>query len=211
MTSDPILKVDNIFFSYGEEQIFRNFSFQVPRGGCVAVKGESGTGKTTLFRLLLGFEQPVEGSICYRLNEEEISTMGIRRHSVWLPQDLNLGSGTVHEVIHFPFDFKHNSSRKPEEEKIETVLDRLGLHSDLLAKPFSDLSTGQRQRVGLAICLLLDKPLFLLDEPTSALDENSKQKAVDLLFEDTGRTILSTSHDPWWLDRCDTVIELNAE
>jgi ABC-type bacteriocin/lantibiotic exporter with double-glycine peptidase domain len=71
-----------------------------------------------------------------------------------------------------------------------------------------DLSTGQRQRVGLAICHFLDKPLLLLDEPTSALDLVSKRKVADLLIN-PDRTIISTSHDPFWVDLADNVIELN--
>ena len=49
---------------------------------------------------------------------------------------------------------------------------------------------------------------MLLDEPTSALDEASKERALSHLLSDAGRTILSTSHDPWWVDRCDRVIDL---
>jgi ABC-type lipoprotein export system ATPase subunit len=100
------------------------------------------------------------------------------------------------------------NSQKPGGDQIESNLSLLGLSSSLLPKPFRELSTGQRQRVGLVLCHLLDRPLMLLDEPTSALDEDSKQKAIDLLFADNGRTIISTTHDPFWLKRCDKIIEL---
>lgn len=206
--SDILLNLENISFAYGREQVFKDFSFSVIRGSRIAIKGGSGAGKTTLFRLMLGFEQPDQGSIAYRLNGEEINPVEIRKHSVWLPQDLNLGSGTVREVIRFPFDFQQNSARQPKGDEIVSLLEALGLHRDLLEKSFSSLSTGQRQRIGFTICLLLNRPVFFLDEPTSALDEASKQKAIDLFFEDPGRTIISTSHDPWWLQRCDEVIEL---
>jgi len=67
----------------------------------------------------------------------------------------------------------------------------------------------QRQRVGLALCYLLDKDVLLLDEPTSALDEASKEK-VHKLFSNKQRTIISTSHDPWWLEKCSKIFELNT-
>ena len=120
-----------------------------------------------------------------------------------------MGSGPLKQVFQYPFEFAANTASAPGTEAVENVLERLGLGTSLLKKDFSDLSTGQRQRVGIALCYLLNKPLVLLDEPTSALDNRSKQHVVDLLFGDTGRTILSTSHDPWWIEQCDKAAELN--
>lgn len=86
-------------------------------------------------------------------------------------------------------------------------MQKLDLSEEMLESTFSDLSTGQRQRVGLAICYLLGRKIMFLDEPTSALDERSKQKVSDLIMKED-LTVISTSHDPWWVERCDRVIEL---
>lgn len=209
--AEPILRVENVSFSYGNEQIFRDFSLTVETGYNIAVKGESGTGKTTLFRLLMGFEQPDQGRILF--NGEPIGKSGysnLRTQTAWLPQDLNLGTGPVQDVVRFPFTFDHNADKKPGEKEILDLLDSLNLNGDVLEKRFSDLSTGQRQRIGFAICILLEKPLLLLDEPTSALDAASKKQVFSLLADSRERTILSTSHDPWWLERCDKIVELNS-
>lgn len=203
-----LLEGKNIYFSYGDEVIFDDFSFELNKGEKLALKGESGSGKSTLFRLILGFEYPEEGEFLYKnsvLNEENIQSF--RKETGWLPQDLNIGEGSVKEVIHYPFQFRFSSKSLPDDNTIIEGLNNLGLDADLLKKTFSDLSTGQRQRIGVLICVLLDKPLMLLDEPTSALDRESKEKLADLQLKNN-RTILSTSHDPFWIDRCDRVIEL---
>lgn len=203
-----ILEGKNIHFHYGDEIIFDDFSFKLQKGEKLVLKGESGSGKSTLFRLILGFEQPDSGTFFYKdseLSNERIRLL--RKDTAWLPQDLNIGEGTVEKVIHFPFTFKSTQRDKPDEESITRLLNDLGLESEILAKTFSDLSTGQRQRIGVLISLMMDKDLFLLDEPTSALDRESKKKLADLLLTND-RTILSTSHDPFWVERCDRVIEL---
>lgn len=205
-----LITFDNVSFSYDGLPVLRNFSFTAERGERIVIKGESGTGKTTLFRLLLGFELPRSGEIIF--DGRSISENGftsVRKNTAWLPQDIDLGEGSVNNVINRPFEFNLNTNQKPGSAEIERTLTRLGLSPDILGKSFRDLSTGQRQRVGLALCHLLNRPLLLLDEPTSALDEASKQKVIDLLLTDTGRTIISTSHDPFWVERCDRVYNLD--
>lgn len=203
-----LLEGRNIHFKYGKEVIFNNFSFKLREGEKLVLKGESGSGKSTLFRLILGFEQPESGEFFYNGSSLKNGNLhSFRRETAWLPQDLNIGFGTVKEVIEYPFQFKSSSGEKPSENKINHLLNDLGLHSNILEKTFSDLSTGQRQRIGILICILMDKPLMLLDEPTSALDKDSKEKLADLLLN-SDRTILSTSHDPFWVERCDRIIEM---
>lgn len=203
-----LLQGKNIHFSYGDEVIFDDFSFELKRGEKLVLKGESGSGKSTLFRLILGFENPDEGEFLYQGSVLKNETLrSFRKNTGWLPQDLNIGEGTVREVIHYPFSFKSISKEMPEEKSVIELLDKLGLDAGILEKTFSDLSTGQRQRIGVLICVLMDKQIFLLDEPTSALDHESKVKLADLLLKNN-RTILSTSHDSFWVERCDRIIEL---
>ena len=206
-----LLKADGIDFSYGDETIFRDFSFEVKQGERIVLKGESGGGKSTLMRLLLGFELPDSGSILYKdapLEGKHLKQF--RKECAWLPQDLNIGSGTVEEVIQFPFQFKESGNQAPDKTRVIKILEDLGLSPGILEKDFADLSTGQRQRVGIALCILLDKPVILLDEPTSALDEASKEKAASHMLSDPDRTVISTSHDPFWIDKCDRMIDLDS-
>lgn len=209
---DPLIKFHRVSFRYSgvKQHIIQNCSFIVNTGDRFVLQGESGAGKTTLFRLLLGFELPQNGTIRYQGNKLTGETVHqLRRNTAWLPQDLNIGAGRVNEVFEFPFTFKANT-KPPSDAKIKSTMQQLGLPPALLDKDFSQLSTGQRQRVGLALCYLLEKPILLLDEPTSALDSASKQKAANLLFDDEKRTIISTSHDAEWIAHFDSVIELNG-
>lgn len=203
----------NIDFSYNKSKgaIIHNFSLEARDGDLIAIKGASGSGKTTLFRLLLGFEAPDSGTITFNGKLLKVTQLKLlRRETTWLPQDLDLGEGKVKELFYYPFSFNINKNQKPEEEMILSTFDALGLNEDIWEENFANLSTGQRQRVGLALCHLLDKKILLLDEPTSALDEASKEKVEKLLF-DNKRIIISTSHDPWLLNRCSKIIELKPQ
>lgn len=203
-----LLEGRNIHFTYGDEVIFNDFSFELNKGEKLVLKGESGSGKSTLFRLILGFEHPENGTFLYKGSILRNGALkSFRKETAWLPQDLNIGNGSVKEVIGYPFQFKSSSGETPGSKSIKKFLNDLGLDSAILEKTFSDLSTGQRQRIGILICILMDKPLMLLDEPTSALDRESKMKLADLLLK-SDRTILSTSHDAFWVERCDRVLEL---
>ncbi|WP_441000094.1 ABC transporter ATP-binding protein [Fodinibius sp. SL11] len=205
LASSPEISFDNVTFSFENEQIVTDFSFLAKAGQHTILKGESGSGKSTLLKLLLGFYKPQKGTIS--INRAELDDREIRKQTSWLPQDLNLGSGTVGDVMAKPFEFAANRSSNRDKQDYINTLQELGLRADTVDKEFRDLSTGQRQRVGLAICYLLDKPLLLLDEPTSALDKASKQKAAKLLLANN-RTVISTSHDPFWVNQADNIIAL---
>lgn len=204
-----MLTFDQVSFSYGEEQVLSHCSFEVAEGSHLVLKGASGSGKSTVLKLILGFIRPQKGEIRYRGNKLNIGlNKKLRTRTAWLPPEVELGEGTVQEVIRFPFGFDANASAVPDDEQILNLFDRLNLERDLFVKPFRDLSTGQRQRVGLILCVLLDKPLILLDEPTSALDAESTERVVDLLLNSGKRTVISTSHDPAWLEHADQMYEL---
>lgn len=199
----------NFTYQKGAATLIRSCSFELRKGDHLVIKGESGTGKTTLFRLIHGFENPDSGEILYKGDKLDTQVIKqLRRESAWLPQDLNLGSGPIKEVLSFPFGFAANQEKSFDIGEMVQVFEQLGMSGALLDKNFADLSTGQRQRAGIALIYLLDKPLMLLDEPTSALDRESKQKVINLLFEGENRTILSTSHDPYWIKQCNKVVEI---
>lgn len=208
MATSPDISFTNVTFGFENERIVTDFSFKAAPGQHTLLKGESGSGKSTLLKLLLGFYKPQSGSIS--VDRKNNDAQKVRKQTAWLPQDLNLGSGTVSEVMAKPFEFAANQPteyKNTKQHRIRT-LEMLGLAPDILDKQFRDLSTGQRQRVGLALCHLLDKPLLLLDEPTSALDKASKQKAAELLLN-SRHTVISTSHDPFWVAKADNIIELS--
>ncbi|HLR24793.1 MAG TPA: ATP-binding cassette domain-containing protein [Fodinibius sp.] len=205
-SKDIVISSCNLIVRFGSNTEIRFPEINVPAGKHTVIKGESGSGKSTLLKSVLGFIRPVSGTITFR---ERKADKSIRRQTAWLPQDLHLGQGRVKEIMAKPFQFAANKSRFVDDESCREILRNLGLGDEVFEKRLRDLSTGQRQRIGLGICYLLDKPILLLDEPTSALDKESKQKASRILLEHTNKTVLSTSHDPFWIEQADNIIELD--
>lgn len=205
MSNLPSISFKNVSFGFENKPVLENFSFTALSGNHTILKGESGSGKSTILKLLLGFYSPSSGSIS--INKNGWNPKTVRKQTAWLPQDLNLGSGTVQEVMKKPFEFARNNALKKRGETQVEILHQLGMEPAVLNNQFRDLSTGQRQRIGIATCYLLDKPLLLLDEPTASLDKASKQKVADLLLK-SKKTIISTSHDPFWVDYADKVIDI---
>lgn len=206
------LTFSNIDFSYPGQliAILKDFSFTAVTGDIVALQGPSGSGKSTLFRLLLGFEKPLNGTISLDGKKLEDETLvQLRNQTALLPQDLDLGEGALEEVFFYPFEFKNNKHKRPSKEKAFEIFNFLGLKDTQWNTGFRSLSTGQRQRIGIAMCYFLDKEVLLLDEPTSALDEASKEKVKELLFG-KNKIILSASHDPWWTERCNRIVKINS-
>lgn len=194
------IELSNVTFGYEELPVITDVSFAAEQNTHLVIEGPSGRGKSTILKLLLGFYTPDEGSIHISRNGTTLTPKALRHYTAWLPQDLDLGEGTVEQVIRFPFGFATNSGSQLTDRNISDALDRLNLDPGLLGKRYRDLSTGQRQRVGAVIVFLLDKPVILLDEPTSALDRQSKQLMAGLLLEDQQSLVISTSHDPWWVN-----------
>lgn len=205
MPTLPAISFNDVIFSFDGKSVLNHFSFKALPGQHTVLKGPSGSGKSTILQLLLGFYRPKTGTILY--DTDELNPKKVRKQSSWLPQDLDLGAGTVQEVMATPLAFEQNRSLESGSYKQKETLQKLGMEPDIVNKKFRDLSTGQRQRIGLAVCYLLDKPLLLLDEPTSSLDKASKQKVAKLLLSKQ-KTIISTSHDPFWVNHADKVIDI---
>lgn len=205
-----MLELKNISLNFKDKKILDDFSIKVEKGSKIALKGPSGSGKTSILNLIMHFIFPDSGEIL--INDEKIikdNIKNIRDQITWLPQNTSIfGKGNVESVILRPFSFDSNSDLTPPHEIIVQHLGKVGLKKDILDNDIEDISGGEKQRIGLIICKLLERPLMLLDEPTSALDSDSKVLAIDYLFDKNDQTILATSHDNAFLKRCERIIEL---
>lgn len=203
---NTILVFDKISLSLNGKKILNNFSFRIREGDKAALTGPSGIGKTTVLNLIMGFIKPDSGRIW--VNETEVKPGGmqsIRKMISWLPQRLVIGNGTVRETITFLTNLEQN---KETDFNMETIFNKLALDIDSLNQKISDLSEGQRQRIGLAICLKLNRPLMLLDEPTSALDADSKKRVIKTVIDESDNTVLAATHDRTWLEHCNKIITM---
>lgn len=195
-----VIRFENISVKFNDSYLLENLNFTVERGDKVLIYGESGIGKTTVFRLLLGFEQPAAGTI-YVGNKklDACSAWDLRKNVAYVSQDLDIGSGTVLQVIRGTLSFKVNSSIIVDEKKIEKYLEFFRMKSNILHEPYEKLSGGEKQRIAMVIALLLERSIFFLDEVTSSLDEELKEKVIQYFMQNSNWTVLSISHDRDWL------------
>ncbi len=182
---------------------------QLKRGELVAIVGASGSGKSSLIRAILGFVPIASGEMF--VNGVSMRTSEIRKHTAYLPQDLSFPCEWVSEVLDMPFSFKNNREKKVTVESWRDSFGKLGLDNDIMDKRLNEISGGQRQRMMVALCSLLDKELVILDEPTSALDAASVDLVIRYIKDMAlrGKTVISVTHDKNFASACDRVIDIN--
>lgn len=212
--SDTRIEIENVSFRYAENEpwVLRECSFVIEPGTSMAIVGASGTGKTTLMKLMLGVLQPTAGSVRiggqdvrYGVPESVRSLMGA------VMQDDQLFAGTIADNISF-FDEEIDVTR------IETAARLAGVHDEIVDMPMgyhsligdmgSLLSGGQKQRVVLARALYRDPKLLFLDEATSHLDV-SKERQVNDAVKALNLTRIIVAHRPETIASADQVLTLN--
>ena len=211
-----MLHLRSATLTFGDRTLFSGLDLTVGQGQLVGIAGESGCGKTSLLRAILGFVPLSAGSIevcglpldVHHVNE-------IRRRTAYVPQELQPPVQTGRDLIALTHDLSHNHA-SPSSVSYAATLSQLqkslSLSPDLLTLEAAKLSGGQRLRILLAAALAL-KPLLMLDEPTSALDEDSTQRVGLALLRachDEDGTAIVVSHDPVLLAFCDKVVSLSA-
>ncbi len=192
--------LDNVSKIFGRTKAVDNISMQVEDGEFIALLGASGCGKTTLLRLLAGFESVDQGSIA--IDGEVVSGEG--RHMP--PERRRVGMVfqayalwphmTVRQNVEFSLKIRHETKSK-RRSTVDDALAAVGMLELAERKP-SDLSGGQRQRVALARCLAMNPRLVLLDEPLANLDVNlreSMQEEFRRFHSQTGSTMVYVTHD----------------
>ncbi|MDO4260869.1 MAG: ABC transporter ATP-binding protein [Eubacteriales bacterium] len=203
MENKNAFEVRNLSFAYGEKQIVKNLSFDVPRGKVVTLMGANGCGKSTLFQLLTKNLTPGAGSI--RMNGEEISRIGLKSFAQQAaivhqyntaPSDI-----TVEQLVAYgrtPF-YRFGQGRRTEEDErmIERAL-RITRVDAFRDRAVHQLSGGQKQRVWIAMALAQGTRTLLLDEPTTYLDVRYQIQLLRLiraLNQKYRTTILMVLHD----------------
>jgi len=203
----PAIEISRLTVRFGEKVPFQDLSLTVERGERVVLTGESGRGKSTLLKCLMGFTLPESGEILIEgtpLNGETV--WRLRSRVAYVPQEPELGGGTLRQWFEQPFTFKANSHLKGNLSRLPALLERLSLNPSLLDAGSDTLSGGEKQRAALLAALLLDRGILFLDETTSALDPKNSLAVVNLLKNRKGLTLLGISHDPNFLTLADRVI-----
>lgn len=202
MSAEPLnnelIKYENIGFSFENRKILSGFNLTVKKNQKILLRGKSGTGKTTLLKILLGFTKPSEGTIYFRNRVIDSKTCWeARKEIAYVVQDTDLGEGKVKSLLDDIFSYRANKE-KLDHEKLRAFMKELELEDDILEKNFQELSGGEKQRIGILIALLLNRNIYLLDEVTSALDAKLKKKIADYFLAREDWTLLIVSHDREW-------------
>jgi phospholipid/cholesterol/gamma-HCH transport system ATP-binding protein len=216
---DPILRVHQLAFGYGEELLQHDVSFDVKTGSIFAIMGASGSGKTTLLKTLICLLRPSAGEIFFSgenycsLGGERRAQIG-RRFGVLFQGGALWSSLTAAENVALPLQMFTRLDRASIDALVQLKLSLVGLDTGRASMP-SDLSGGMRQRVGLARALALDPEILFLDEPSAGLDPISARRFDDLVKElrqSLGVTVIMVSHDlPSLFGICDDGVFLDTE
>ncbi len=208
------IEFKNVDFSYDEANpIIRNMSISIKKGTSVVIAGESGAGKSTVVKLLMGILHKNSGEIYLDTTEGKVPLGASTRNLfAYVPQGNLVLSGTIRENISFAcgdatdeeiikaakiaqiWDFIESL-----ENGLDTVLGEKGL----------GLSEGQLQRISIARAILYDAPILLLDEATSALDSKTEINFLNAVKELTDKTCILVSHKKAAFDMCDEVIHFD--
>lgn len=207
---------DNVKFSYSNDSAVSGINMHINKGDFAVIAGESGAGKSTAIKLLLGILNPDEGEIYLKTDSGQKLVLGKKTRPLfaYVPQGNLILSGTIRENIAFANENADEESIikaaklaqiwdfiETLDKKLDTVIGENGL----------GLSEGQAQRISIARALLYDAPVLLLDESTSALDSNTEAELLKAIKSMTDKTVIIVSHKQAAFDICDKVVYVTKE
>ena len=187
-----MISFKSVSFKYGKKQILKDFSLDIKSGDRICLFGESGLGKTTLLRLIMGLEKPTGG---------EITGVTHKKISAVFQEDRKLPIKTD----------KQNLMLFGDEAEAAENLSALGLGAVADSYPAS-LSGGMARRVAIARALTHKADIYLFDEPFNGLDSDNIKSAADLILEKTkGKTFIAVTHNKGEAELLGTkILDLNG-
>ena len=214
--SSPILQLDRVSLtaSIGTDYLLQDISFTVNRGDKIAIVGASGSGKTSLLRLLNRLSSPTKGEMFYTETPyKDLDIITLRKQILLVPQEPKLLGMTGKEALIYPLKLQQLSSAKIQDRLIQWC-DALQIPQGWLERNELQLSLGQRQLITIARALMLEPTILLLDEPTSALDRGKSNRllsVLDRLNQNEQTTILMVNHQlELGQNLCDRIFYLSS-
>ena len=190
--AENILEIEHLNVFYGKKQALTDVSLTMREGEFLGLAGESGCGKTTLSRAIIGINRNIEGSLTVRAKEVQMvfqdpyASLNPAKQIGWqLREPLRL-------------DKKRRWSEEEQDARVKEVLQEVELDETLLTRYPSQLSGGQRQRVAIGVALMRSPQLLIADEPVSALDVTIQAQIIRLfkrLHRELKLSIIFISHD----------------
>lgn len=185
---EKVISINGLYKSFGDNHVLRGVDLDVHKGENVVVLGRSGTGKSVLIKIIVGLLKPDKGQVNVlgvdvdKLNEVELRALRLKVGFSFQNSAL-YDSMTIRENLEFPLVRNSKQMKRPEINKaVEEVLDAVGLSQTINQMP-SELSGGQRKRIGIARTLILNPEIMLYDEPTAGLDPTTCIEINSLINE----------------------------
>ena len=194
---EPVITIKGLYKSFGELEILKDINLDVFKGENVVVLGRSGVGKSVLIKILVGLMTPDKGLVkvlglqVNKLSGKELDALRLRIGFSFQNSAL-YDSMNVRQNLEFPLTMnRKHLSRHDINKAVEEVLDAVCLKDKINEMP-SELSGGQRKRIGIARTLILKPEVMLYDEPTSGLDPVSSEE-INRLINDVQKMYKTTS------------------
>ena len=184
------IELINIVKKYGQQEVLNSFSLDIEKGKCLAIMGESGSGKSTIAKIIIGLEKPNSGEV--KIFDKDIEFLFQNSYNALNPRM------TVEDLIYEPLQFSTDIDVKDKREFILELLKQVELAPELLTRRRDELSGGQLQRVCLARALSTKPQIMIFDESLSGLDPLVQDKILDLLYKiqkEYNLTYIFISHD----------------
>lgn len=182
------ISITDLHKSFGELDVLKGINLKLHQGENIAVLGKSGTGKSVLIKIIVGLLKPDRGEVIVlgetvnQLNQVNLDKLRLRIGFSFQNSAL-YDSMNVYQNLAFPLTMNSKNLTKAEVNKaVDAVLDSVGLKSKINEMP-SDLSGGQRKRIGIARTLILKPEIMLYDEPTSGLDPITSAEINQLILD----------------------------
>jgi phospholipid/cholesterol/gamma-HCH transport system ATP-binding protein len=187
-SSEQVISISGLYKSFGDLEVLKGIDFNLFKGENVAVLGKSGSGKSVLIKIIVGLLVPDKGKVVVlgkhvdKLCSTELDALRLRIGFSFQSSAL-YDSMSVYQNLAFPLTMNaKNMTKKEVNFAVEEVLDAVSL-SDKLHQMPSDLSGGQRKRIGIARTLILKPEIMLYDEPTAGLDPITSTEIIELINE----------------------------
>lgn len=205
-----VFTVESLGFSDKGQTILQAIDFSVQEGERLTLVGPSGSGKSSILKLLGGLISPSQGQVLYQGSNLADLDMPLYRQEVsYCFQQPVLFGKTVADNLAFPFEVRQLAF---DHQRAVQALRRVNLSETFLNKNITDLSGGEKQRVALVRNLLFEPKVLLLDEITVGLDAGTKEVVHDLIDEShaSGKTIIEVTHDATEIAAAEKVLQIEG-
>lgn len=197
-----MIRADNIFKSFGEQNVLKGIDFTFEAGKTNLIIGKSGAGKTVLLKILVGLMKPTDGHVWYdkvdlcKLGKKQIREIRMQVGMLFQGNAL-FDSMTIEENIRFPMDMFKTMTLKEKRKRVDFCLERVSLEGINQKYP-SEISGGMQKRVGIARAFVLNPKYLFCDEPNSGLDPKTAitiDELISSITDEYNMTTIINTHD----------------